>query len=78
MQYTLARNVCLNVWGQYFIWGNTLPPVYNPIFPHTGMGASISVDVKKNTEVSVGAEYQYDKISKEWKMETSGRISIGF
>ena len=51
---------------------------YNPIFPHTGMGASISVDVKKNTEVSVGAEYQYDKNSKEWKMETSGRISIGF
>ena len=34
--------------------------------------------VKKNTEVSVGAEYQYDKNSKEWKMETSGRISIGF
>ena len=78
MQYTLARNVRLNVWGQYFIWGNTPPPVYNPIFPHTGMGASISVDVKKNTEVSVGAEYQYDKNSKEWKMETSGRISIGF
>ena len=64
--------------GQYFMGGNTPPPAYNPLFPHTGVGASISVDVKKNTEVSVGAEYQYDKKSREWKMETSGRVSIGF
>ena len=78
MHYSLARNVRLNVWGQYFMGGNTPPPVYNPLFPHTGVGASISVDVKKNTEVSVGAEYQYDKKSREWKMETSGRVSIGF
>lgn len=78
MHYSLARNVRLNVWGQYFMGGNTPPPVYNPLFPHTGVGASISVDVKKNTEVSVGAEYQYDKNSREWKMETSGRVSIGF
>ncbi|MCE8949306.1 hypothetical protein [Bacteroides thetaiotaomicron] len=78
MHYSLARNVRLNVWGQYFMGGNTPPPAYNPLFPHTGVGASISVDVKKNTEVSVGAEYQYDKNSREWKMETSGRVSIGF
>ena len=78
MHYSLARNVRLNVWGQYFMGGNTPPPAYNPLFPHTGVGASISVDVKKNTEVSVGAEYQYDKKSREWKMETSGRVSIGF
>mgnify|MGYP007102814673 CR=1 FL=1 len=51
MHYSLARNVRLNVWGQYFMGGNTPPPVYNPLFPHTGVGASISVDVKKNTEV---------------------------
>lgn len=55
MHYSLARNVRLNVWGQYFMGGNTPPPVYNPLFPHTGVGASISVDVKKNTVVSVGA-----------------------
>ena len=78
MRYSLVRNVRLNVWGQYFMGGNTPPPAYNPLFPHTGVGASISVDVKKNTEVSVGAEYQYDKKSREWKMETSGRVSIGF
>ena len=78
MRYSLVRNVRLNVWGQYFMGGNTPPPAYNPLFPHTGVGASISVDVKKNTEVSVGAEYQYDKNSREWKMETSGRVSIGF
>lgn len=64
--------------GTIFYGGNTPPPAYNPLFPHTGVGASISVDVKKNTEVSVGAEYQYDKKSREWKMETSGRVSIGF
>ena len=36
MRYSLVRNVRLNVWGQYFMGGNTPPPAYNPLFPHTG------------------------------------------
>ena len=30
MRYSLVRNVRLNVWGQYFMGGNTPPPAYNP------------------------------------------------
>lgn len=79
IQYTLTNIIRLNIWGQYIFPGEEFPfSAYNSLLPHTGVGASVSVDLKKNTEVSVGAEYQYDNKSKEWKLESSGRISIGF
>lgn len=79
IQYALTNTIRLNIWGQYIFPGEEFPfSAYNSLLPHTGVGASVSVDLKKNTEVSVGAEYQYDNKSKEWKLESSGRISIGF
>lgn len=79
IQYALTTNIRLNVWGQYILPGEALPfSAYNSLFPHTGVGASVSVDLKKDTEMSVGAEYQYDNKSQQWKLESSGRVSIGF
>lgn len=79
MQYALTNNISLNIWGQYIFPGEQSPfSTYNPLFPHTGAGASVSVDLKKDTEMSVGAEYQYDNKSQKWKLESSGRVSIGF
>lgn len=79
MQYTLTNNIRLNVWGQYIFQGEALPfSAYNSLFPHTGVGASVSVDLKKDAEMSVGAEYQYDNKSQKWRLESSGRVSIGF
>lgn len=67
------------MWGQYVFSGEEYPfSTYNSLFPHTGVGASISVDLKKDAEMSVGAEYQYDNKSQKWKLESSGRVSIGF
>lgn len=79
IQYALTDNIYLNVWGQYIFTGTQAPfPFYNSLFPHTGVGASVSVDLKKDTEMSVGAEYQYDTKSQTWKPEYCGRVSIGF
>lgn len=79
MQYALTNSISLNIWGQYLFPGEQSPfSTYNPLFPHTGVGASVSVDLKKDTEMSVGAEYQYDNKSQKWKLESSGRVSIGF
>lgn len=79
MQYALTNSISLNIWGQYIFPGEQSPfSAYNPLFPHTGVGASVSVDLKKDTEMSVGAEYQYDNKSQKWKLESSGRVSIGF
>lgn len=79
MQYVLTNSITLNIWGQYIFPGEQSPfSAYNPLFPHTGVGASVSVDLKKDAEISVGAEYQYDNKSQKWKLESSGRVSIGF
>ena len=79
IQYALTNNIRLNMWGQYVFSGEDYPfSSYNSLFPHTGIGASISVDLKKDAEMSVGAEYQYDNKSQKWKLESSGRVSIGF
>lgn len=79
MQYVLTNSITLNIWGQYIFPGEPSPfSAYNPLFPHTGVGASVSVDLKKDAEMSVGAEYQYDNKSRKWKLESSGRVSIGF
>lgn len=77
--YSFTNRIRLNVWGQYIFPGEPLPfSAYNSFFPHTGAGASVSVDLKKDTEVSVGTEYQYDNKTQKWKLESSGRVSIGF
>lgn len=79
MQYALTNNISLNIWGQYIFPGEQFPfSAYNLLFPHTGVGASVSVDLKKNAEMSVGAEYQHDNKTQKWKLESSGRVSIGF
>lgn len=79
MQYAFTNNIRLDVWGQYIFPGDGFPfSAYHSLFPHTGVGASISIDLRKNTEVNVGAEYQYDNQSQKWKLESSGRVSIGF
>lgn len=79
MQYALTNSIRLNIWGQYIFLGEQSPfSAYNPLFPHSGVGASVSVDLKKDAEMSVGAEYQYDNKSQKWKLESSGRVSIGF
>lgn len=77
--YSFTNRIRLNVWGKYLLPGEPLPfSAYNSFFPHTGVGASVSVDLKKDTEVSVGTEYQYDSKTQKWKLESSGRVSIGF
>ena len=79
IQYTLTNNIRLNMWGQYIFSGEEYPfSAYNSLFPHAGIGTSISVDLKKDAEMSVGAEYQYDNKSQKWKLQSSGRVSIGF
>lgn len=79
IQYALTNKIRLNMWGQYIFPGEEFPfSAYNSLFPHTGVGASVSVDLKKDAEMSVGAEYQYDNKSQKWKLESSGRVSIGF
>lgn len=79
MQYTLTNKIQLNIWGQYIFQGEESPfAAYNSLFPHTGVGTSVSVDLKKSTKMSVGAEYQKDNMSQKWVLELSGRVSIGF
>lgn len=79
IQYAFTNNIRLTMWGRYVFSGEELPfSIYNSPFPHTGIGASVSVDLKKDAEMSVGAEYQYDNKSQKWRLKSSGRVSIGF
>ena len=79
IQYALTNNIRLNLWGQSVFSEEALPfSTYNSLFPHTGVGASVSVDLKKDAEMNVGAEYQYDSKLQKWRLESSGRVSIVF
>ncbi|MCE5225229.1 MAG: hypothetical protein LLG05_05150 [Porphyromonadaceae bacterium] len=79
IQYALANNIRLNMWGQSIFPGEEFSfSAYNSLFPQTGVGSSVSVDFKKDAEMSVRSEYQYDNKSQKWKLESSGRVSIGF
>lgn len=79
IQYAFTNKIRLNIGGQYIFPGDELPfSAYNSLFPHTGVGTSVSVDLKKDADMSVGAEYQYDNKLQKWKLESSGRVSIGF
>lgn len=72
IQYALTDHIRLNIWGQYMVpQTSSTSLVYNSLFPHTSVGASISVDVKKNSTISVGVEYQYDNKSGKWKEDSS-------
>lgn len=78
MRYDLSDKIHLNFWGQYLMFGRTPPPAYFPLFPHSGVGTSISIDINKNTDASIGAEYQFDNQSKTWRLEPMGRVSVHF
>lgn len=78
-QYALTNNVRLELWGQYIFSDEySLFPGYNSLFPHTGVGASVSFDLKANAGIKVGAEYQYDKKTQKWGLESSGKVTVGF
>lgn len=73
IQYALTNNIRLNMWGQYIFPDEEFPfSTYNSLFPHTGVGASVSVDLKKDAEMSVGAEYQYDNKSQNGNWSLPG------
>lgn len=78
-QYALNDYIRLEIWGQYIFPNETYSySSYNSLFPHTGIGTSVSIDLKENTGIKVGAEYQYDRKTQKWGLESTGKVSIGF
>lgn len=78
-RYALTPRLRLNTWGQHIFQPIPLSnPAASTLLPHTGVGASVSFDLKRNTDMSIGAEYRYDNLLQKWKVESAGRVSIGF
>ncbi|MDD3037677.1 hypothetical protein [Bacteroides sp.] len=78
-QYALTNNIRLEVWGQDIFSDQSFSyPAYQSLFPHTGIGGSLSFDLKENAAIKVEAEYQYDKKTQKWGLESSGKVTVGF
>ena len=78
-KYDLTDKVQFNSWGQYASSGenNTLAG-FNSLFPHSGIGSSVSVRIKSLSKIEGGVEYQYNESTKVWNLESQGRISLHF
>jgi len=78
-KYDLTGKVQFNSWGQYASSGdnNTLAG-FNTLFPHSGIGSSVSVRIKNLSKIEGGVEYQYNESTKVWNLESQGRISLHF
>jgi len=78
-KYNITDNVQFNSWGQYANSGdNNSLSGFNRIFPHSGIGSSVSVKIKKLSKIEGGVEYQYNESTKVWNMESQGRVSLHF
>lgn len=78
-KYDLTDKVQFNSWGQYASSdeNNTLAG-FNSLFPHSGIGSSVSVRIKSLSKIEGGVEYQYNESTKVWNLESQGRISLHF
>jgi hypothetical protein len=78
-KYDLTDKVQFNSWGQYANSGdgNTLAG-FNTLFPHSGIGSSVSVKIKTLSKIEGGVEYQYNESTKVWNLESQGKISLHF
>jgi len=79
-KYDLTHKVQFNSWGQYASSGannNTLAG-FNSLFPHSGIGSSVSVRIKNLSKIEGGVEYQYNESTKVWNLESQGRLSLHF
>jgi len=79
-KYDLTDKVQFNSWGQYASSGennNTLAG-FNSLFPHSGIGSSVSVRIKSLSKIEGGVEYQYNESTKVWNLESQGKISLHF
>lgn len=78
-KYNITDNVQFNSWGQYANLGdNNSLSGFNRIFPHSGIGSSVSVKIKKLSKIEGGVEYQYNESTKAWNLESQGRVSLHF
>lgn len=78
--YDITNKLQLSIYGQYLLMQEKIDPFLNymNIMPKTHIGTSINYKPKKNTDIGVNIEYQYDKINKEWKPDAKGKVTIGF
>jgi len=77
--YNLTERIQLKTWGQYANSGTSwTSPEYNPLFPHSGIGSSVTIKIKDKSHISGGVEYQYNESKKEWNLESNGSISLKF
>jgi len=78
-KYDLTGKVQFNSWGLYANPGdnNTLAG-FNALFPHSGIGSSVSVQIKNLSKIEGGVEYQYNESTKVWNLESQGRLSLHF
>lgn len=79
IHYGISPRVSLDLWGRYMSPGCAL--FYGMplgMFPTSGAGATLSVDVDNGTAVDVNAEYMYDNVTRTWNMKSTGSISVKF
>ena len=77
--YDITDKVQFNSWGLYINSGesNTLAG-FNTLFPHSGIGSSVSVKIKSLSKIEGGVEYQYNESTKVWNLESQGKLSLHF
>lgn len=77
--YDITDKVQFNNWGLYINSGEgTTLAGFNTLFPHSGIGSSVSVKIKNLSKIEGGVEYQYNESTKVWNLESQGRISLHF
>jgi len=79
IKYNITDRVKFNSWGQYANSGdsNSLAG-FNNLFPHSGIGSSVTVKIKNLSKIEGGVEYQYNESTKVWSIESQGKLSLHF
>ena len=75
--YSINGNAKLNIWGQYLSDSHQSSHTDFSL-PQTGTGGSATLNLGGGSRVGIEAEYQYDKLNKQWNYQSEGKVSLNF
>lgn len=80
LQYQLSDRLQFLLEGQYVTKGEGNSPLFkeSALFPASHVASGLKYDAGKQSSISVGVEYQYNKQEKRWKPESGGKMLFKF
>jgi len=80
LQYSFFGKFSFLFEGQFVTQGDGNSPIFKEsfLFPSSHVSTGLKYDAGKQSRISVGVEYQYNKLEKRWKPESGGKMLFKF